>query len=105
LTETPVTVDSLVPLARGCNQLTHLALRRCANVDDAALARFFAALPAESRRKRLRTLDVSYCPLLTPATLDLLASNRKISFLFHYYFLGIYDWVLIFCRQLRNCRM
>jgi hypothetical protein len=44
-------------------------------VDDAALGAFFAALPVDLRRKRLRTLDISYCPNITPATLSMLASN------------------------------
>jgi hypothetical protein len=54
------------------------ALRRCGMIDDAALAAFFAALPTELRRKRLRTLDISYCPRLTPAALAMLASNRTL---------------------------
>lgn len=75
VTELPITARSLVALASHCPKLTHLALRRCGMIDDAALAAFFAALPTELRRKRLRTLDLSYCPRLTPAALALLASN------------------------------
>jgi len=36
---------------------------------------FFAALPADLRRNRMRTLDISYCPRITPGVLDTLASN------------------------------
>ena len=70
-------MERLDALLRGCGSLTSLRLSACKFLEDAALEPLLE--PASARR--LRELDVSYCPLSTAALRQLLARGRRLTVL------------------------